>query len=98
MNWRAITKERQASTHKEKEGGGETDGLSDNRTQKRGWYKVDCSDNVAAALRRQKPVKKPKPKSPTAVLSYPSWWSFFHKTSSSPRLYRAHESLTRILA
>ena len=57
--------------------GGETDGLSDSGTQKRGWYKVDCSDNVEAASRRQKP-----PKSPAVVLTYRSWGSFFHKGSS----------------
>lgn len=35
VNRRAITKGRQASTHKEKEGGGETDGLSDKGIKKR---------------------------------------------------------------
>ena len=72
---------REAGLNSQRErGGGETDRVSDNGTQKRGCYKVDCSNNAAAASRQQKPVKNP-PKSPAVVLSYPSWWSWFHKTS-----------------
>lgn len=54
--------------------------MSDSGTQKRCCCKVDCSDNVAAAREQQKPEKNP-PKGPAVVLSYPSWWSWLHKTS-----------------